>query len=58
MAFVGYGEGIASWIIYHADGHLWLCHLKDRAGQGCEDSKMTVESVEDALNRIIVDTEA
>ncbi len=58
MAFVGYGEGIASWIIYRADGHLWLCHVEDRAGQGCEGSKMAVESVEDALNRIIIDTEA
>jgi len=58
MAFVGYGEGTASWIIYRTDGHLWLCHVEPRAGQGCEGSKMAVESMGDALDRIIIDTEA
>jgi hypothetical protein len=45
-------------IVYRADGHLWLCHVEDRAGQDCEGSKLAVESIEDALNRIIIDTEA
>ena len=58
MAFVGYGEAIAPWTIYRADGHLWLCHVEARAGQGCEGSRMAVESIEDALDRIIIDTEA
>lgn len=31
-AFVGYGQGIASWVIYRADGYLWPCHVEDRAG--------------------------
>ena len=58
MAFVGYGEGITSWIIYRADGYVWLCRIDDQARQGCEGSKEVVESVEEALAQIIVDTEA
>ena len=58
MIFVGYGEGLAHWTIYRADGHLWLCRLEDRTATGREGSKLKVESVEDALARIIVDTEA
>lgn len=58
MAFVGYGEGITSWIIYRADGYVWLCRIEDQARQGCEGSKEVVESVEEALAQIIVDTEA
>ena len=58
MIFVGYGDGIASWTIYRADGRLWLCRIEERTGQGCEGSKMVVASVEDALAQIIVDTEA
>ena len=58
MAFVGYGEGIASWAIYRADGYHWLCHVEDRAGQDCEGSKVAVESVEEALAMITIDTEA
>jgi len=58
MAFVGYGEGITSWIIYRADGYVWLCRIEDQAAQGCEGSKEVVESVEEALARIIIDTEA
>lgn len=57
MTFVGYGEGIASWAIFRADGHLWLCRIEDRVGQGREGSKMVVDSVEEALATIIVDTE-
>ena len=58
MIFVGYGEGVVHWTIYRADGHLWLCRIEDRTEQGREGSKMMVESIEDALARIIVDTEA
>lgn len=58
MIFVGYGEGVAHWTIYRADGHLWLCRLEDGTEQGREGSKAVVTSVEDALARIIVDTEA
>lgn len=58
MIFVGYGEGVAHWTIYRADGHLWLCRVEDRIEQSREGSKMAVKSVEDALARIIVDTEA
>ncbi len=58
MIFVGYGEGVVHWTIYRADGHLWLCHIEDRTDQGREGSKVTVGSVEDALARIMVDTEA
>jgi hypothetical protein len=58
MAFVGYGEGIASWAIYRADGYLWLCRVEDRAGQDCEGLKVAVESVEEALAMITIDTEA
>ncbi len=57
MIFVGYGEGVAHWTIYRADGHLWLCRLEDRTEDGREGSKTVVTSVEDALARIIVDTE-
>lgn len=58
MIFVGYGEGIASWTIYRADGQLWLCYVEDRTEQDREGSKVAVASVEDALARIIIDTEA
>ncbi len=58
MASVGYGEGITSWIIYRADGYLWLCRIEDRATQDCEGSKESVDSIEEALARIIIDTEA
>lgn len=58
MAFVGYGEGITSWIIYRADGYVWLCRIEDQARHGCEGSKEVVESVEEALAQIIVDAEA
>ena len=51
---VRYGEGIASWNIYSANGHFCLYHIE----QGFEGSKPTVASVEDALARIIVTTEA
>ena len=58
MIFVGYGEGVVHWTIYRADGHLWLCRIEDRTEQGREGSKVAVGSVEDALARIMVDTEA
>ncbi len=58
MIFVGYGEGMAHWTIYRADGQLWLCSIEDRTEQGCEGSKVAVSSVEDALARIIADTTA
>jgi len=58
MVFVGYGQGVAHWTIDRAGGRLRLCRLEDRTEQGCEDSKMTVGSVEETLARIIVDTEA
>ncbi len=58
MIFVGYGEGVVHWTIYRADGHLWLCRIEDRNEQGREGSKVAVGSVEDALARIMVDTEA
>ncbi len=57
MIFVGYGEGVAHWTIYRADGRLWLCRIEDRTEQGREGSKVAVTSIEDALARIIVDTE-
>ncbi len=58
MAFVGQGENATSWIIYRADRYLWLCRIEDRARQGCEGSKEAVESVEEALARITIGTEA
>ena len=58
MIFVGYGEGVAHWTIYRADGQLWLCCIGDRTEQGREGWKVAVASVEDALARIIVDTKA
>ena len=58
MIFVGYGEGMVHWTIYRAEGNLWLCRIEDRTEQGREGSKMAVESVEDALAKIMVDTEA
>lgn len=58
MIFVGYGESVVHWTIYRAEGHLWLCRIEDRTEQGREGSKVAVGSVEDALARIMVDTEA
>jgi hypothetical protein len=56
-AFVGYGEGVASWTIYRAEGGLWLSRIEERAGQGFESPKLRIESVEDGVARIIVDAE-
>lgn len=56
MAFVGYGEGIASWIVYRSEGHLWLVRIENRAGQSCEGSKSVAASLEDALSGVIDDT--
>ena len=58
MVFVGYGEGVAHWTIYRADGQLWLCHIEDQTEQGREGWKVAVASVEDALARIVADTKA
>jgi len=58
MAFVGYGDGIASWIVYRAEGDVWLGRMETRAGQGFEGSKTAIGSVEDALAEIITETEA
>ena len=58
LIFVGYGEGVAHWTIYRADGHLWLCSVGDRTEQGREGATVAVQSFEDALARIIIDTEA
>lgn len=58
IVFIGYGEGIPAWSIYRAEGCLWLCDIDYRAGRQCEGSKMTVECVEQATDRILVDTEA
>ena len=58
LIFVGYGEGVAHWTIFRADGRLWLCSVGDRTEQGREGWKVPVDSLEDALERIIVDTEA
>lgn len=58
MIVVDYGEDVAHWTIYCADGHLWLCSVEDRTERGREGSKVAVGSVEDALARIIIDTEA
>ena len=57
-AFVGYGDGIVSWMIYRADGLLWLCHVEGQAEQGREGSKVAIEAVDEALARILIETEA
>ena len=49
---------MAHWTIYRAEGHLWLCCIGDRTEQGREGSKVAVASVEEALARIMIDTEA
>ena len=58
MIFVGYGDGVAHWTLYRADGQLWLCCVGDQTAQGREGWKAAVPSVEDALARIIADTKA
>ena len=58
MIFVGYGDGVAHWTLYRADGQLWLCCVGDQTAQGREGWKVAVASVEDALARIIADTKA
>ena len=58
MIFVGYGEDVVHWTIYRAEAHLWLCCIEDRTELGREGSKVAVASVEDALARIMIDTEA
>jgi hypothetical protein len=58
MIFVGYGEGVAHWTIYRAEGGLWLCCIGDQTEQGREGWKVAVASVEDALARIVADTKA
>ena len=58
MIFVGYGEGVVHWTIYRADGQLWLCRIEDRTERGREGSKVAVASVENALAKIMIDTES
>jgi len=57
VAFVGYGEGIASWTVYRAQRHLWLRRIEGVAGHGCKGLTLAVVSVEEALAEIISDTE-
>ncbi len=56
--FIGYSDGIATWIIYRAEERLWLCDIDYPAGRQCEGSKVAVEHVEQATDRILADTEA
>lgn len=58
IAVVGYGEGIPSWAIYRTAGFVWVDFIPDPSGQGFEGYTVEVASVEDAMARIIVETEA
>jgi len=58
LAFIGYSDGIPSWSVYRAEGHLWLCDIDYRAGRQVEGSKRVVECIEHATDRIQIDTEA
>jgi len=57
MAFIGYGEGIAAWSIYWIKGLLWLAFLPDPSGEGSEGWTVAVETVDEAMKRIIAATE-
>lgn len=52
MAFVGLGNGVASWGIYRAAGRLWLSDLDHRGGRQFEGSKVAVERIEQATDHI------
>lgn len=57
MAFIGFGDAIASWTIYWLDGVLWLAFLPDPSDEALEGWKVAVGSVEDAMARIIAATD-
>jgi hypothetical protein len=58
IAVVGYGEGTPSWAIYRAAGDIWVDFIPDPSGQGFERYTVEVASLEDAMARIIAETEA
>ena len=57
MAFIGFGEGIASWCIYWINGRLCLAFLPDPSGERPEGWMVAVGSVEEAMARIIAATD-
>jgi len=57
MAFIGFGDGVASWSVYWLDGVVWLAFLPDPAGEGFDGWKVAVGSVEEAMARIIAATD-
>jgi len=58
VAYVGYGYGLASWTLHRGEGHLWLARIANRSGQPCENWLGTVSSVEEAIAKITLATEA
>lgn len=53
MAFIGFGDAIASWTVYWLNGVVWLAFLPDPSRDGLKGWKVAVGSVEEAMARII-----
>ena len=54
VAEVGYGEGIAAWVVHRTTGKLWLDFIADPAAEGWTES---VATLGDAMERMITATE-
>ena len=52
MAFIGYGDGNATWSVYWMAGRLWLAHLPDPSAESPEGWTVAIGSVEEAMARI------
>ncbi len=57
VAYVGFSPTLASWTVEQALGQLWVARIADGAGRPCDGWQMAVRSIEEAMTRIVADSE-
>ena len=57
VAYVGFSHAIASWTVERVTGELRAARIADGMGRRCDGWRVAVRSIEDAMTRIVADSE-
>jgi len=57
VAYVGFSHGLASWTVERACGTLLVARIADGMGRPCDGWQMATRSIEEAMSRIVADSE-
>lgn len=57
VAYVGFSHALASWTVERALGQLWVARIADGAGRPCDGWQTAARSIEEAMTRIVADSE-